>query len=202
MVFYTKLVKHMNEGNNARRNTNNSFNYMLFGLGAVLIIVGVYLTTYTTVEMVNRNVSYGGFSVDVPQAQEVQPYQPIGIIVALSASALIGLALYRVYLSGSPAYSGKLVQQERIDNYSENQFISYIRPPISHSSLVNSWWSFPIGAFVTFVVFVMQITLGNTNSSEIILGVALPIFYSVIAGSIVGLIALLLINKINESKTR
>jgi uncharacterized membrane protein YidH (DUF202 family) len=130
LVFYIKLVKHMNEGNNARRNTNNSFNYMLFVFGAFLITVGVYLAIYTTVEMVNRNVSIGGFSVDIPQAQEVQPYQPIGIIVALSALALIGLALYRVYLSGSPAYSGKLVQQERIDNYSENQFVSYAHPPI------------------------------------------------------------------------
>ena len=202
MVFYTKLVKRMNEGNSTRRNANNSFNYMLFGFGAVLIIVGVYLSIYTTVEMVNRNVSYGGFSVDIPQAQEVQPYQPIGIIVTLSSLALIGLSLYRVYLSGSPAYSGKLVQQERMDNYSENQFMSYVHPPTSHSTRVDSRWSFPIGTFVAFVVFVMQITLGNVNVSEIILGVALPIFYSIIAGSIVGLVALSLITKINESKTR
>ena len=79
-----------------KKTPNNNVNYMLFALGAILIIVGIYLSTYTTVVMVNQSMSIYGYSIDVPQPQQVQPYQSIGIIVIVSALALIGIAFYKI----------------------------------------------------------------------------------------------------------
>lgn len=82
--------------NNVGKTANKNLSYMLFVLGIILIIVGAYLATYSRVEMVNQSISVGGFSMKIPQAQQVQPYLSIGIIAILSAVALIGIALYKV----------------------------------------------------------------------------------------------------------
>ena len=79
-----------------KKTPNNSVNYMLFVLGAILIIVGIYLSTYTTVVMVNHSMSIYGYSIDVPQPEQVQPYQSIGIIVIVFALVLIAIAFYKI----------------------------------------------------------------------------------------------------------
>jgi len=64
---------------------------------------------------------------------------------------------------------------------------------------VDSMWSFPIGVFVVLVVLLLQFALGFWNPLDIFSGVVLPILYSVVAGSIVGLVALLLLDRIEKS---
>lgn len=84
------------EENPATRRSNNNVSYMLFALGALLIVVGIYLSTYTTAGIVNQTVSVMGYSITVPHAVQIQPYQPIGIVLIISAVALIAVALYQV----------------------------------------------------------------------------------------------------------
>lgn len=84
---------------NSEKKTANDKNlsYMLFAFGVLLIIVGVYLCTYTAVVMVNQPIYiYGGYSVDVPQAQQIQPYLSIGVIAIVVALLLIGIALLKI----------------------------------------------------------------------------------------------------------
>jgi hypothetical protein len=64
--------------------------------------VGVYLATYTTVEMVNQSFSIGGYSVAIPQPQKVQPYLLIGIGVIVGGLISVGAAAYEVYGNSSP----------------------------------------------------------------------------------------------------
>jgi hypothetical protein len=63
----------------------------------------------------------------------------------------------------------------------------------SDSTKLNSIWSIPIGASVILAVLVLQFVLGFMNETDVIFGVVLPIFYSIIAGSIVGIVAYLII---------
>jgi hypothetical protein len=67
----------------------------------------------------------------------------------------------------------------------------------SVSNKIDSLWSFPIGALTALGVLVLQGALGFWNDSDLIYGVALPIFYSIVAGSIVGIVAYLIIPHIN-----
>ena len=66
------------------------------------------------------------------------------------------------------------------------------------SDRVDSFWSVPIGVLVIFIIIILQIVLGFWNPADMIFGVAFPILYSIVAGSIVGLVALLLIDRINK----
>ena len=91
------MPEEMIQENSEKKTANsNNLSYMLFAFGALLIIVGIYLCTYTTVVMVNTPMTIYGYTVNVPQPQQIQPYLSIGIIVILSALALIGIALYTV----------------------------------------------------------------------------------------------------------
>lgn len=67
----------------------------------------------------------------------------------------------------------------------------------SVSSKIDSLWFFLIGALTALGVLVLQGALGFWNDSDLIYGVALPIFYSIVAGSIVGIVAYLIIPHIN-----
>jgi len=60
-------------------------------------------------------------------------------------------------------------------------------------------WSVAIGALVALALLVLQGAMGFWNDLDLIFGVALPLFYSIIAGSAVGLSAFFLINKINQN---
>jgi hypothetical protein len=79
------------------KNTNRNIGYMLFALGALVLIIGIYLSTYTTATMVNESMSlpYLG-NINVPHPEQIQPYLPIGIILIISAIILIAVALYEV----------------------------------------------------------------------------------------------------------
>ena len=69
---------------------------MLFGFGAIAIIVGIYLTTYSTVVMVDQSFSVPYMvSYSVPLPTQIYPYESIGAISILSALALIGTAVYQ-----------------------------------------------------------------------------------------------------------
>ena len=54
----------------------NSLIYMLFAFGSILIIVGIYLSTYTI--------------------QQVQPYLMVGIVALSFALGFFGLAFYHI----------------------------------------------------------------------------------------------------------
>ena len=86
----------MIQENSGKKTVNNGLNYMLFAFGALLIIVGLYLSTYTTVVIVNEPMSIMGYTVNVPHPEQIQPYVTIGIVAILSALALIGVALYNI----------------------------------------------------------------------------------------------------------
>jgi hypothetical protein len=79
--------------NNEERNPNRSnFIYLLFAFGALLLIVGVYLSTYTTVEMVNQPMTMYGVTINIPHAVQIYPYSSIGIISIVFSFVLILVA--------------------------------------------------------------------------------------------------------------
>jgi hypothetical protein len=67
---------------------------MLFAFGAVLLIVGIYLSTYTTVIMVNLPYSVAGTTINIPHPEQTQPYLTIGAFIIIFGLAMIGYALY------------------------------------------------------------------------------------------------------------
>jgi hypothetical protein len=73
---------------------NKTLSYMLFILGVFLISVGIYLSTYTTVAMIDTTFNYGFGNITFPVATQIQPYLPIGIVTILSGVAFIGIGLY------------------------------------------------------------------------------------------------------------
>ena len=73
-------------------NSNKTLSYMLFFLGIVLFIVGIYLATYSTVVMVNESTYIMGQIFNLPTVKQIQPYLSIGVIMLLFAIALIAVA--------------------------------------------------------------------------------------------------------------
>ncbi len=84
------------ENSEQKTSDNKDLSYMLFAFGALLLVVGIYLSTYTTVTIVNKPINDFGYIVNIPTAQQIQPYLPIGILAILSALVLIGIVLYKV----------------------------------------------------------------------------------------------------------
>jgi hypothetical protein len=81
----------------------------------------------------------------------------------------------------------------------ENDVKETTKPAKRHDTVkLDTIWSIPIGGSVILIVLVLQGVLGYWNDSDLIFGVTLPILYSIVAGSIVGLVALLLIDRINK----
>jgi hypothetical protein len=81
----------------------------------------------------------------------------------------------------------------------ENELKETTKPATQHDTVkLDTIWSIPIGGSVILMVLVLQGALGYWNDSDLIFGVGLPILYSIVAGSIVGLVALLLIDRINK----
>jgi hypothetical protein len=76
---------------------NNILSYLLFAFGALIIIVGVYLITYSTEVIVTQSFSIPYMvNYSVPLPTQIYPYQSIGAISILSATALMGIAGYQV----------------------------------------------------------------------------------------------------------
>ena len=74
----------------------NSLSYILIVFGAIIIIVGIYLTTYSKVVMVNQSFSVPYMvSYSLPLPTQIYPFQSIGAISILSALALIWIAVYQ-----------------------------------------------------------------------------------------------------------
>jgi len=78
--------------NTENKPANNNVSYMLFALGAILIVVGIYLCTYSAAEMQTMTVL--GYQVNIPTGRMIQPYLPEGVIAMLLAVVLIGVALF------------------------------------------------------------------------------------------------------------
>jgi hypothetical protein len=122
------------------------------------------------------------------------------MLIALGASVvhfLISALLYVVGFVGY--YAGKEKTQAVV---TEN------KPPISEAKKtvnrqakdkVDSWWSFTVCASATLGSIIVLLVAGLLNTSDMIRGFFLPMFLSIVAGSLAGLIALFLIDKINES---
>ena len=89
----------MTEGNSDKNqpSKDNSVSYFMFILGVVLLIVGIYLSTYTTVIMVESPMNFGYLgNIDVPHPEQVQPYLFYGVFSVLSSVVFISLAFYRI----------------------------------------------------------------------------------------------------------
>jgi hypothetical protein len=61
------------------------------------------------------------------------------------------------------------------------------------SNYINPLWSLHIGAFSTPVLLALQLGLGFKDNMTIIFGTPSPMFASIIAGAVVGLLTLILI---------
>jgi uncharacterized membrane protein YeiB len=117
--------------------------------------------------------------------------------IALAANAPWFILAALAYVVGIVGYFAGL-EKSTITNETnveetqdlESEYGSYKFDPL---------WSIAIGALVALAVLVLQGVMGFWNDFDLIFGVALPIFYSIIAGSAVGLSAFFLINKINQN---
>jgi uncharacterized membrane protein YidH (DUF202 family) len=85
----------MIQENAEKKTSNKTLTYMLFVFGLVLIVVGIYLCTYSTVVMVNESISIYGITMNIPQPKQIQPYLPIGIALIITAIILIVVALFK-----------------------------------------------------------------------------------------------------------
>jgi len=122
------------------------------------------------------------------------------MLIALGASAvhfLISALLYVVGFVGY--YAGKEKSQTVV---TENKpSISEAKKPVNRQvkDKVDSWWSFTVGALATSGSLIVLLGAGFLDASDLLRGIFLPTFLSIVAGSLAGLIALFLIDKINES---
>jgi hypothetical protein len=109
--------------------------------------------------------------------------------VALAANAPWLILAALMYVVGVVGYfAGK-----------ENGFKEKGKPARRRISIrLEPIWSFPIGAFATLAVLVLQTASGVGNTTEVVDGFVLPMLYSIAAGSVVGFVALLLIYGIND----
>jgi hypothetical protein len=84
------------ENNLSHSVKSNYLSYTLFAFGTIAIIVGIYLTTYSKVVMVNQSFSIPYMvNYSVPLPTHIYPFHSIGAISILSALALIGMAIYQ-----------------------------------------------------------------------------------------------------------
>ena len=115
------------------------------------------------------------------------------IALAVSAPWLILASL--TYVVGVVGYYAGRENAATSDEANVEEMQEYVSQPVS--SKIDSLWSFPVGALTALGVLVLQGALGFWNDSDLIFGVALPIFYSIVAGSIVGIVAYLMITHLD-----
>jgi hypothetical protein len=112
----------------------------------------------------------------------------VSILISLAASApwlVLASLLYVVGFVGYYAGRETVTTSSSLDETDESA---------SSQSLV---WPFSLGVLAFLGVLALQFALGFMNGANMLFGVALPIFYSVIAGSIVGLVACLIIDNLD-----
>jgi hypothetical protein len=121
-------------------------------------------------------------------------FSQASILVSLAASAPWFVLAALLYVVGVVGYYAGRENAATSDEANIEEMQEDADQPVSYK--IDPLWSFPIGIFVTIGVLVSQIALGF-RGSEVIFGVALPIFYSIVAGSIVGLVAYLIITHLD-----
>jgi hypothetical protein len=110
--------------------------------------------------------------------------------IALAASAPWLIIASLTYVVGVVGYYAGRENAATSDEANVEEMQESSQPV---SSKIDSLWSFPVGALTALGILVLQGALGFWNDSDLIFGVALPIFYSIVAGSIVGIVAYFII---------
>ena len=151
--------------------------YIFLGWGSVFLILGLLI--------------FFGI-VSIFSAAPI--FSQASILVSLAASAPWFVLAALLYVVGVVGYYAGRENVATSDEENVEEMQEDASQPDSNK--IDPLWSFPIGIFVTIGVLVLQIAMGF-RSSEVILGVALPIFYSIVAGSIVGLVAYSIIDKLD-----
>jgi hypothetical protein len=111
--------------------------------------------------------------------------------VALAANAPWFILAALSYVVGVVGYFAGREKStiDETDDY-EVEYIAYKFDPL---------WSVVIGALVTIALLVLQGVMGFWNDFDLIYGVALPFFYSIVAGSAVGFSVFYLIKRVNRN---
>jgi uncharacterized membrane-anchored protein YitT (DUF2179 family) len=84
------------ETTSAKGNEDKNVGYMLFALGAIFILAGIYLCTISTVIVENKIVTVYGITMTVPQAKEIHPYERVGLGMIVISIPLIAFAFNKV----------------------------------------------------------------------------------------------------------
>jgi hypothetical protein len=122
------------------------------------------------------------------------------LLIALGASAMPFTISALCYVVGFVGYyAGKENAQVTV-TVNKAPIIENKKPvKIQVKDKVDSWWSFAVGALATSGSLIVLLGAGFLDASDLLRGMFLPTFLSIVAGSLAGLIALFLIDKINES---
>jgi hypothetical protein len=154
---------------------------MLWVLLAVSAVLFLYPPVTTLLDVLEAIGNAPAISSAVLETRDRAIMQVLGFV---SLYVFLGALLY--------SYK-KPFQQQRIDN-SEHQ----PQPNMRRRSLrIDPLWSFPVGAFFSLAVLVLQGVNGVWNDSDLLYGVALPTLYSIAAGSVAGFATYLIITHID-----
>ena len=151
--------------------------YIFLGWGSIFLVLGL-LIFFGIVSLFSAAPIFG----------------QVSILVSLAASAPMFVFASLLYVVGFVGYYAGRENAATSDEANVEEMLEDASQPVSNK--IDPLWSFPIGICVTIGVFVLQIGMGF-RSSEVIFGVLLPTLYSIVAGSIVGLVAYLIIDKID-----
>jgi hypothetical protein len=154
-------------------NNWRAIGYIFLGWGSVFLILGL-LIFFGIVSIFSAAPIFG----------------QVSILISLAASAPWFVLASLLYVVGIVGYYAGRENAATSDEANVDEMLEDPSQPVSNK--IDPLWSFPIGIFVTIGVFVLQIGMGF-RSSEVIFGVLLPTFYSIVAGSIVGIVAYLII---------
>lgn len=151
--------------------------YIFLGWGSIFLILGL-LVFFGIVSIFSAAPIFGQAS----------------ILVSLAASAPLFVLAAFLYVVGVVGYYAGRENAPTSDEANAEEMHEDASQPVSNKT--DPLWSFPIGIVVTIGVLVLQIAMGF-GSSEVTFGVALQIFYSIIAGLIVGIVAYLIIDHLD-----
>ena len=157
---------------------------MLWVLLAVSAVLFLYPPVTTLLDVLEAIGNAPIISSAVLETRDRAIMQVLGFI---SLYVFLGVWLY---------YSKEPSQREVINNY-ENEVPE---PRQLFSVRIDLEWSIAIGALTTLAVIALQYFSGIMDISEMVTGFVWPIAISIIAGLIVGLVAYLIIDKLNENE--
>ena len=124
----------------------------------------------------------------------------LGLISIFSGFSFFGQASIPISLAASAPWLilASIMYVVGIVGYFAGKEKHYPSPDLDEvgeevSRWIDSYWSFPIGAFTTFVLLIMEYFTGIIDNSNIAFGVILPITISIVVGIIVGIVIYLMI---------